>query len=119
MRNTGLLVLAVLAITILGFAADEPQSSTSATPAVAINTDVQDAQNTAAFEGGMKSELSGRGNGPTEVFNDAMCATMRTYVVARERPGSDTTRIVGYSRCQPAWKFQLRTADEKIPERSR
>lgn len=119
MRNTGLLIPAVLAITILGFAADGPQSSTSATPAVGINTDVQDAQEPAAFRGGMKSELSRRGNGPTEAFNDAMCATMRTYVVAREWPGSDTTRIVGYSRCQPAWKFQLRTADEKIPDRSR
>ena len=120
MRIPGLLILLVLAITLPGMAADEPQSSSSSsTLDVSANPDVPDAQSLAAVTAGVTSELSRRGNGPTENFNDAMCATMRTYVVARERPGSDVTRIVGYSRCQPAWKFQLRTADKKVPDRSR
>jgi hypothetical protein len=120
MRIPGLLIFLVLAITVPGMAADGPQSSTSSiTLDVSTNPDVPDAQSFAAVTGGVKSELSRRGNGPTENFNDAMCATMRTYVMARERPGSDVTRVVGYSRCQPAWKFQLRTADEKVPDRSR
>ena len=117
MRNTGLLVLLVLAITVPAFAADEPQSSTSSTtPVVSTNPEGQPAQDAAAVTNRMKSELSRRGDGPTENFNDAVCATMRTYIVARERRGSDTTRVVGYARCQPAWKFQLRTADQKVPD---
>jgi hypothetical protein len=119
MRNTALLVFLVLAITVPAFAADEPQSPNSSTPVVSTNPDGAAAQDGAATTEGMKSELSGRGNGPTENFNDAVCATMRTYIVARERRGSDTTRVVGYARCQPAWKFQLRTADRKIPDGSR
>jgi hypothetical protein len=119
MRIPGLLILLVLAIILPGMAADEPQSSTSSATLVSTNPDVPDAQNFAAVTGGVKSELSRRGNGPTETFNDAICATMRTYVMARERRGSDVTRMVGYSRCQPAWKFQLRTADEKVLDRSR
>jgi hypothetical protein len=119
MRIPRLLIFLVLAITLPGMAADEPQSSTSSTTLDVSTNPVPDAQSFAAVTGGVKSELSRRGNGPTENFNDAICATMRTYVMARERPGSDVTRVVGYSRCQPAWKFQLRTADEKVPDRSR
>jgi hypothetical protein len=120
MRTPGLLILLVLAIALPGMAADEPQSSTSSTTLdVSTNPDVPDAQSFAAVTDVGKAELSRRGNGPTENFNDAVCATMRTYVMARERPGSDETHMIGYSRCQPAWKFQLRTADEKIPDRSR
>ena len=50
---------------------------------------------------------------------NSFCATMRTYIVAREERGSDATNIVGYARCLPAWKFQLRTADEKMSDSSR
>jgi hypothetical protein len=42
--------------------------------------------------------------------NEATCYTLRTYRVARENPESDTTRPAGYSTCQRATRFQLRTA---------
>ncbi len=41
----------------------------------------------------------------TETF----CLTLRTYRVARVSPESDTTKFAGYSTCQPAARFQLRT----------
>ena len=57
--------------------------------------------------------------GPTESFNDSICATMRTYIVKRVQGDTDETRVVGYARCQPAWKFQLRTADQRVSDRGR
>jgi hypothetical protein len=42
--------------------------------------------------------------------NDATCYTLRTYRVARENPQSDSTRPAGYSTCQRATRFQLKTA---------
>jgi hypothetical protein len=42
--------------------------------------------------------------------NEATCYTLRTYRVARETPDSDSTRPAGYSTCQRATRFQLRTA---------
>jgi hypothetical protein len=60
--------------------------------------------------------IAARRTGPTEYYNDSVCATMRTYMVARTHRNSDSTRIVGYARCQPAWKFQLRTAEHNIPD---
>ncbi len=50
---------------------------------------------------------------------NSFCATMRTYIVAREERGSDATRVVGYARCLPAWRFQLRTAEQKLQDSSR
>jgi hypothetical protein len=42
--------------------------------------------------------------------NEPVCLTLRTYRVARESPDSDSTRPAGYSTCQPATRFQFRTA---------
>jgi hypothetical protein len=41
--------------------------------------------------------------------NEATCYTLRTYRVARENPHSDSTRPAGYSTCERATRFQLRT----------
>ncbi|MGA8540376.1 MAG: hypothetical protein WB566_12810 [Terriglobales bacterium] len=38
------------------------------------------------------------------------CLTMRTYRVTRDDPRSDSTRLAGYSECQPAARFQMKTA---------
>jgi hypothetical protein len=119
MRSTALLVFLVSVIAIPAIAADDPQSTDSSAPVVSTNPERPAPQDAVSVTGRMKSELSRKGNGPTENFNDAVCATMRTYIVARERRGSDTTQVVGYARCQPAWKFQLRTADQKIPDSPR
>ena len=42
--------------------------------------------------------------------DDAVCYSMRSYRVTRDDPGSDSTRLAGYSECQPATRFQLKAA---------
>jgi len=42
-------------------------------------------------------------------IRDHVCYSMRSYIVARESPNSDSTRLVGYRTCEPAWKYELRT----------
>lgn len=46
--------------------------------------------------------------------NEATCYTLRTYRVTRDDPESDTTRPEGYSTCQRAARFQLRTAVDSV-----
>lgn len=46
--------------------------------------------------------------------DDALCLTMRTYKVARDGPHSDSTHAVGYSTCQPARRFHVHTAEERV-----
>jgi hypothetical protein len=42
--------------------------------------------------------------------NDATCYSIRLYRVKRDDPESDTTRVAGYSTCQPSARFQVKTA---------
>ena len=42
-------------------------------------------------------------------LDDTVCYSMRSYVVARDRKHSDSVHHVGYSTCQPASKYRLRT----------
>jgi hypothetical protein len=46
----------------------------------------------------------------TVAQGDEDCLSMRTYRVVRDNPRSDSTRLAGYSECQPAARFQVRTA---------
>lgn len=41
---------------------------------------------------------------------DAVCLKIRSYVMKRDSKNSDATHLAGYSTCQPAKKFQLRSA---------
>jgi hypothetical protein len=41
--------------------------------------------------------------------DDATCYTIRSYVVARDSKNSDSTHPTGYSTCQPASKYRVRT----------
>lgn len=43
------------------------------------------------------------------------CLKMRTYVVARDTPGSDSTHIASYHECLPSWKLEIRTSGQKEP----
>jgi hypothetical protein len=45
--------------------------------------------------------------------DDATCYSIRSYRVKRDDPESDSTRLVGYSTCQPSNRFQVKTADER------
>jgi hypothetical protein len=42
-----------------------------------------------------------------------VCYMMRSYIVAREDRDSDSTRLVGYSTCQPSLNYELRTTGSK------
>lgn len=43
--------------------------------------------------------------------NDTLCYTMRSYVVARDSRNSDSVHPVGYSTCQPASRYRMRTTE--------
>lgn len=47
---------------------------------------------------------------PALAQDDAACYSIRSYRVTRDNPGSDLTRPAGYSECQPAARFQVKTA---------
>jgi hypothetical protein len=41
--------------------------------------------------------------------DDILCYKIRSYVVARDKKDSDSVHPVGYSTCQPASRYRLRT----------
>jgi len=45
--------------------------------------------------------------------DDATCYTMRSYVVARDSKDSDSTHLTGYSTCQRATKYRLKTTEQR------
>jgi hypothetical protein len=45
---------------------------------------------------------------------DTTCFTIRSYVVARDSKGSDSTHPAGYSTCQPSNRFQVKSADVRV-----
>ena len=47
---------------------------------------------------------------PADEQSDSACYSIRSYRVTRDDPESDSTRLVGYSTCQPAARFQLKDA---------
>lgn len=57
-----------------------------------------------------EARRSGNLGHPFEMERDGVCYTMRTYVVAREERDSDSTRIVRYTKCLPAWKLEFKSA---------
>ena len=51
-----------------------------------------------------------------EEKRDSVCYTMRSYIVARENRDSDSTKLVGYSTCQPSSRYELRITVEDPKE---
>ena len=45
--------------------------------------------------------------------DDETCYTMRSYVVARDSKDSDSTHLTGYSTCQRATKYRLKTTEQR------
>jgi hypothetical protein len=45
---------------------------------------------------------------------DEVCFKLRTYVVLRENPQSDVTRVVGSSSCQWSSQFTVKSAVEVV-----
>ena len=46
-----------------------------------------------------------------------VCYMMRTYIMVREDRDSDVTRRDGHMTCQPAWKFEVRSAGSAAEDR--
>ncbi len=115
MRIVSLVTFLALATVLSASAAEEAQcASVTLWPNLPFAFEHLHEQRSASLTFDSQPVRGGRRSGPTENYNDSVCATMRTYVVARTHPESDATRVVGYSRCQPAWKFQIRTADKSV-----
>ena len=53
------------------------------------------------------------------LIDDAVCYKIRSYVVARDRKNSDSVHPVGYSTCQPASRYRLRTTEISAPSLKR
>jgi hypothetical protein len=53
------------------------------------------------------------------VWPDSTCYTIRSYVVARDEAGSDSTHPVSYSTCQPGSRYGLKTTELKQNSPSR
>jgi hypothetical protein len=49
------------------------------------------------------------------LIDDAVCYKIRSFVVARDSKNSDSVHPVGYSTCQPASKYRLRTTEMSTP----
>lgn len=49
---------------------------------------------------------------PGQRADDNTCLKIRSYQVARDSKNADSTHFVGYSTCQPASRYQLRTTVE-------
>jgi hypothetical protein len=55
-------------------------------------------------------KLESREQGPALAQDDTFCLYIRSYRVIRDDPKSDSTRLAGYSECQPAARFQMKSA---------
>jgi hypothetical protein len=51
------------------------------------------------------------------IQDENVCLMLRTYIVVREYRNSDVTRRDGEVTCQPAWKFQTRSAVGTVEDR--
>ena len=54
-----------------------------------------------------------------QLIDDAVCYKIRSYVVARDSKNSDSVHSVGYSTCQPASRYRLRTTEISAPSLKR
>jgi hypothetical protein len=52
-------------------------------------------------------------DGPLD--GDTTCYTIRSYVVARDSKDSDSTHMTGYSTCQPASRYRVKTTVGRGP----
>ena len=52
------------------------------------------------------------------VTSDTTCYSLRTYRVTRDDPESDSTRLAGYSTCQPAAGFGVKDAEDSPLQKS-
>ena len=78
-------------------------------PTLEFDVQVADRQHEAAPKPQVP-KLEFRTQDPTLAQDDTVCFYMRSYRVIRDDPKSDSTRFAGYSECQPAARFQVKSA---------
>jgi hypothetical protein len=126
MRKTALVVTFLFVAACMCVAGDEAQAANKAAASPSSSTtpaaEDQLGPNPSKPEAGSRAALPLLPPGyklskpfPTE----RVCLKMRSYIVARESPDSDSTRLVGYKTCQPSWKYELRTTVGTVKDSSR
>lgn len=117
MRIPGMLLALLFGLASLGAAPASDQSqATSGSVAPSVNADSLNSAAEAmpigkfypANERLYNFDLPNLGSIHIEEERDNVCYTMRSYIVARENRDSDSTKLVGYSTCQPSSKYELR-----------
>ena len=112
MRITGLLALVLFLIIVLFVAPAASHAQTaSLLPETKVNTHEMSASNISPLLDEVRRHR--RFADALQLEQDGVCYTMRTYVMAREDRDSDTTHMVRYTRCLPAWKLQFKSATEQ------
>jgi hypothetical protein len=125
MRILGILLALLFGLTSLGAApASDHSQATAGSVVLPVNSDVRNSAAEANPIGkfhpanGPLHNFDLRNLGSIHIENDRdnVCYTMRSYIVARENRDSDSTKLVGYSTCQPASKYELRITVEDPKE---
>lgn len=49
-----------------------------------------------------------------QIETDRTCYTIRSYVVARDEKGSDSTHPAGYSTCRPSDRYHVKSAEMRV-----
>jgi len=132
MASVRLLTAAVLCCTALAFSQEppssgmrpnrtsEPDKSQQATTPVDPHEIAQfriDPSGRAFRWGSQIDPMTVRSYG--EPGDDTVCLKIRSYVVARDDRDSDSVHLVGYSTCQPASRYRLRTTQIRIDSSNR
>jgi len=112
-----LLILSVLILTwVASVGAQSPEKNAASPPADALNlprtTLVAPGTGEDTFTARTASRLLQHALALEQ--NNVTCYSIRLYRVKRDDPQSDTTRAAGYSTCQPAARFQVKTAVDSV-----
>ncbi len=108
MRSIPLLCAFVFAASLLCCASEEKVVSDDA-EAVVPSGRTEYAFAASDINKGAAKLLKRRANLQRRLDNNS-CLMLRTFVVVREDRDSDVTRRDGEITCQPAWKFEIRSA---------
>jgi len=113
MRFPILLGAFLLTTSLLFFASDQTNQSNG--PQVSSSAPDNVATTASAHRRSPQRRLFSRDR--DGIRDDNVCLMLRTYIVVREYRNSDVTRTDGEVICQPAWKFQTRSAVGTVEDR--
>jgi hypothetical protein len=125
MRTTGILLTLFLAFTALSAPADDrarpaspPQNDAGTMAVPSPPADSPEVSNPEIIRPEPERNAL---NSPADAYRrylsrdsqaETYCFKIRSYLMQRESPDSDSTHLVGYSTCHPASRVQLKTTEE-------